>query len=201
MNSVGRMVLNSPARAGAQRRYVIPLLRRLAGPLDGAVVLEIGCGCGVGTELLLDQLNVGRVDAVDLDPQMVALARARLGDRARVDLGDMTRLDADDASYDAVVDFGGIHLVPEWRAAVLEIARVLRPQGRYLFEQIVGPAHRLFLPLATTHRVTGGFGRGPYLGALADAGLPATRVVRPRARALTGTVGDLIGVAIRDHPG
>ncbi|MHB8464109.1 MAG: class I SAM-dependent methyltransferase [Acidimicrobiales bacterium] len=197
MNLVGRMVLNSPARALAQRRYVVPTLERLRVRLDGCSVLEIGCGCGVGTELLLDHLGAGRVDAIDLDPKMIRLATARLDGRATVRLGDMTELVAPDETYDAVADFGGIHLVPEWRTAISEIARVLRPGGRYVFEQIVGPTHRRLLPVATGRRIPGGFGKEAYLGALADIGLGVETIVTPRALSITGTVGDLIGVAVK----
>ena len=197
MNYLGRMVLNSPVRAFAQRHYVIPRIEQLGANLAGCRVLELGCGRGVGTELVLDRLHAGSVDAIDIDPLMVRLAAARLKGRARVDLGDMTSLRHGDQEYDAVVDFGGIHLVVAWRTAVDEIARVLRPGGRYVFEQIVGPRHRRLLPVATGRRIPGGFGRDAYLAQLDAAGLTVTSMISPLALALTATVGDLIGVAVK----
>ena len=39
-------------------------------------------------------------------------------------------IEAAAATYDAVVDFGIIHHIPHWRAALAEIFRVLKPGGR-----------------------------------------------------------------------
>lgn len=110
-------------------------------------MLEVGCGAGYGTELILRRFAAARVDAVDLDPKMVSRARHRLagyGERVRLATGDMTdlraALDAADASYDAVFDFAIIHHVPDWRAALTEIARVLRPGGRFYFDEVTAAA-------------------------------------------------------------
>jgi ubiquinone/menaquinone biosynthesis C-methylase UbiE len=103
-------------------------------------VLEIGCGRGVGTELLLDVFGAARVDAFDLDPDMVAPATQRLaphGDRVRLWVGDATAIDAPDAHYGAVFDFGIIHHVPTWRDAIGEVRRVLRPGGRFFAEEML----------------------------------------------------------------
>lgn len=53
-------------------------------------------------------------------------------------------LDAQDASYDAVFDFGIVHHIPDWRNALAEVARVLRPGGRFYFEEVT--AHALARP-------------------------------------------------------
>src|SRR5207245_2589090 len=68
----------------------------------------------------------------------VALAQRRLARRdARVFVGDATRIAADDATYDAVFDFGIIHHVPQWRDALREIHRVLKPGGRFYAEEVL----------------------------------------------------------------
>jgi trans-aconitate methyltransferase len=41
-------------------------------------VLEIGCGRGVGTEIILERFGARRVFAFDFDPTMVKRARRRL---------------------------------------------------------------------------------------------------------------------------
>ncbi|RZS37513.1 methyltransferase family protein [Herbihabitans rhizosphaerae] len=78
--------------------------------------------------------------AFDLDPAMITRARRRLRDRdpASVDLsvGDVCAIDLPDHSVDAVADFGIIHHVPDWRRAIAEVARVLRPGGVLLFEEV-----------------------------------------------------------------
>jgi ubiquinone/menaquinone biosynthesis C-methylase UbiE len=129
MNALGRRALNSRQRVFVRRRYLLPAFRRLGGSLDGCGVWEVGCGRGVGMELI-SQAGALHVDRIDLDPVMIGLAKRRLGTRALVAIADISALPMPDASYDVVVDFGAIHLMPDWRTGLGEAARVLRPGGR-----------------------------------------------------------------------
>ncbi len=45
-----------------------------------------------------------------------------------------------DGSYDAVFDFGIIHHIPNWRDAIGEVSRVLRPGGRFFFDEVTAKA-------------------------------------------------------------
>ena len=68
---------------------------------------------------------------------MVELARKRLHHRpVSLSVGDVCDIHQPTASHDTVVDFGIIHHVPHWQLAVAEIARVLRPGGLLLFEEV-----------------------------------------------------------------
>lgn len=143
LNAVEKALMNNPVRAALQRRYEAPLLEHLGGRVEGGRVLEIGCGRGIGTEIILSRFGAGRVDAFDLDPDMVERARrrlARFGERVRLSQGDATVIAAEDSTYDAVFDFGIIHHVPDWRKAVREVSRVLRPGGRFFFEEVTSHA-------------------------------------------------------------
>lgn len=138
LNRIERAAVNNPVRAAHQHHREAAWFRRLAGgSLAGQHVLEVGCGRGVGSEVLLDRLGAARVTAFDLDESMVELARRRLHGRP-VDLsvGDACAIERPAGSVDTVVDFGIIHHVPDWQQAVSEIARVLRPGGLVLFEEI-----------------------------------------------------------------
>ncbi|MGP3920625.1 class I SAM-dependent methyltransferase [Nonomuraea sp. 10N515B] len=91
---------------------------------------EIGCGSGYGTKLVLEQFGAVQLDAVDLDPAMIRRARARLARYAghvRLAQGDASDLraafDAGDGPYEAMFDFAIIHHIPDWRAALAEVAR------------------------------------------------------------------------------
>ena len=147
MNRVETALINSAPRRALQRFYEAPLLTRLGGRVAGGRVLEIGCGSGYGTRLILDRFGAAAVDAVDLDPRAVTAAQRRLavyGDRARVVVGNVTHLaealNAADGRYDAVFDFAIIHHVEDWRAALAEVARVLRPGGRFFFDEVTATA-------------------------------------------------------------
>lgn len=144
LNRVEKALMNNPVRAAVQRWYEGPLLERLGGTVRGQRVLEVGCGRGVGTEIILERFAAGEVVAFDLDPDMVALARRRLrrfpANRVTVTVGDVTTIAAPAAAFDAVFDFGIIHHVPNWPDAVREVARVLRPGGRFFFEEVTRQA-------------------------------------------------------------
>ncbi len=139
LNALEFALMNNPVRAASQRWLETP---RLIGPrrsLAGKRMLEVGCGRGVGVEILLS-LGAAHVTGFDLDPKMVALAQKRLakyGDHAHVFVGDAEAIDAPDASFDAVVDFGILHHIPNWPQALKEIARMLKPGGTFYFEDLL----------------------------------------------------------------
>ena len=176
LNRFEKAMMNNPARALIQRHYELPKLLRMGGPLrPDAFVLEIGGGRGVGTELLLTRFDSAKVTAIDLDPHMVRLARRRLapfGERASVRVADATSLPFEDDSFDAVFDFGIIHHVPNWRAALDEVHRVLRPGGRLYAEEvleafILNPVWRRLL----AHPIEDRFDRAGFARAVDRAGL------------------------------
>lgn len=139
LNSLEFALMNNPVRAASQWWLETPLLIGPRSTLAGKRVLEVGCGRGVGIEVLL-AFGAAHVTGFDLDPKMVALAQqrvARYGDRARVFVGDAEAIDAPDSSFDVVVDYGIIHHIPNWRQALKEIARVLKPGGVFYFEDLL----------------------------------------------------------------
>jgi SAM-dependent methyltransferase len=158
---------------------------------------------GYGTQLILDRFGAETVDAVDLDPRAVAAARRRLaryGRRVRIVDGSATDLSAafaaGEASYDAVFDFGIIHHIQDWRAALAEVTRVLRPGGRFFFDEVTATAlarpsyRRLF-----DHPRQDRFTAGDFLAELARHGL------HPGEQWCTRVGADyLLGVAVRRDP-
>jgi ubiquinone/menaquinone biosynthesis C-methylase UbiE len=140
MNRVEKHLMNNPVRAAFQKWYEAPLLERLGGRVEGLKVLEVGCGRGVGTELILNRFGASEVRAMDLDPDMIRRARARLtgypAERLHLCVGDVTRMDAGEATYDAIFDFAILHHIPVWQDGVTEIVRVLKPGGRFFFQEV-----------------------------------------------------------------
>lgn len=164
LNQFEKALMNNPIRAFIQRHYEAPLLASLGDQVTGKRVLEVGCGRGVGTQIILERFGVREVDAFDLDPDMVAQANQRLTsyipDRVHVAVGDVTNIMVSDATYDAVFDFGIIHHVPDWQHAISEIRRVLKPGGLLFFEEVTRHAlnrwfYRTFLDHPTANRFSG----------------------------------------------
>ena len=176
LNRVEKALMNNPVRAALQRTYEAGTLERLGGRVDGQLVLEIGCGRGVGTEILLDRFGASRVLALDLDPDMLARAAQRLRrhipERVTLGLADAARLPVADESVDAVFDFGIVHHVPEWRSALAEARRVLRPGGRLYFEEVTRQAlDRWFYRTFLEHPRDDRFGPDEFVAELGRAGM------------------------------
>jgi ubiquinone/menaquinone biosynthesis C-methylase UbiE len=139
MNTIEKALINNPVRSLMLRRMAAGLLARAGTSLANKAVLEIGCGQGAGTEILLRHCGADRVVAFDYDPAQLAGARKRhyaYGSRkASLFQGDAARLPFADEQFDAVIEFAILHHVPEWQLAMKEIARVLKPGGLVLYEE------------------------------------------------------------------
>jgi ubiquinone/menaquinone biosynthesis C-methylase UbiE len=140
MNRIEKFLMNSGVRAAFQRWVEAPILLRLGGPVEGGNVLEVGCGRGVGTELILTLFGAKSVHAFDLDPDMVRRARRRFvgwdPNRVTLEEGDATAIRFPDGKFDAVFDFAALHHVQNWELALGEIRRVLKPGGAFYFEEV-----------------------------------------------------------------
>src|SRR5579875_2940544 len=115
------------ARGGADRAR--QLVRPLAPWLQADWTV---CDVGAGTGIVSAELSgmVARVAGIDLSPEMIRQAKARLG--GRVAVGNAERLPLAAASVDAVTFVWVLHLVGDPAAAMAEAARVLRPGGRVI---------------------------------------------------------------------
>jgi trans-aconitate 2-methyltransferase len=114
--------------SGPQQEWAADVLTRLNGVSPHATVLDVGCGTGRVTEMLLDRVPHGRVLAIDASPEMVALARERLGDRAEVWCEDVLELDLP-RPVDAVFSTATLHWVVDHERLWATLARALRPGG------------------------------------------------------------------------
>jgi ubiquinone/menaquinone biosynthesis C-methylase UbiE len=101
---------------------------------EGCRVLELAAGPG-GAGLAAAQ-RVGPSGTVllsDVSGEMIGVAARRAGGDARVSSAvfDQSVIDCEDAAFDAVICRHGLTFADDPVAAVAEVARVLRPGGRY----------------------------------------------------------------------
>lgn len=101
---------------------------RLAGVRRGQRALDVGCGPGALTRVLVDLLGADQVAAVDPSPPFVAAARERL---PRVDVREASaeELPFPDAAYDAALAQLVVHFMSDPVQGLREMARVTRPGG------------------------------------------------------------------------
>jgi len=108
---------------------------------DEADVLEVGCGDGNIWRENLERIPPGwNLTLTDFSPGMVDAARAAVGDRAEYAVADVQELPFPDASFDAVIANHMLFHVDDRPRALAEIARVLRPGGKFRATTI-GPDH------------------------------------------------------------
>lgn len=112
-----------------QQSWATDVLARLRGLAPDATVLDVGCGTGRVTEMLLELVPRGRVLAIDASADMVELAAARLRGRAHVWREDVLELQLDEP-VDAIFSTATLHWVTDHDRLWPALARALRPRGR-----------------------------------------------------------------------
>lgn len=104
----------------------------LLAPQAGELVVDLGCGTGNASRLVA--ARGAHVLGVDPAARLLEVARAAVtaeGSEVRFELGDAEHLPVPDGSVDAVVSVFGVIFAPDVPAAAAEVARVLRPGGRF----------------------------------------------------------------------
>jgi SAM-dependent methyltransferase len=160
-------------RAGQERR--LALVRRWAR-LDGARILDIGCGVGMYTEQF--RRFSPHVVGVELDLAAAAQARVRTPD---VVVAPAEVLPFADDSFDVVFSHEVIEHVQDDCAAIAEMVRVAAPGGRI----VLFCPNRLY-PFETHGHYWRGryrFGNTPLINWLPD---PLRNRLAPHVRAYTG---------------
>jgi SAM-dependent methyltransferase len=114
------------------------LVLKLAGPLSGKAVLDVGCGDGTLTTEFRHR-GASIVIGCDPDPRMIAKATARtMAERDAMSylLGRAEHLPFRDQSFDVVTAVTVLCFVEQKSRAVEEMARVLKPRGRIVIGEL-----------------------------------------------------------------
>jgi ubiquinone/menaquinone biosynthesis C-methylase UbiE len=150
---------------GAAYERTMGVWTRLAGdvflewlaPHKGLRWLDVGCGNGAFTELIMERCAPVAIEGVDPSDAQLAFARERPAARvAKFRLGDAMALPFPDSEFDAAVMALVIFFVPEPGKGVAEMARVVGPGGlvaAYAWDVVGGGLP--FEPIQAEMRVMG----------------------------------------------
>jgi len=117
-------------------RFLDQALLEVVDQAGLATVAEICCGRGEAFALLGPK--IGRGVGVDVSLSMLKAARSEHAGRPLAFVqGDATMLPLADGAFDSVFMLGGIHHVNQRSRLFAEIARILKPGGRFYFREPV----------------------------------------------------------------
>lgn len=182
------------------------IIADVAGVARGQRVLDVACGTGVLATACVERVGSdGEVVGLDPNDDMLAVARRK---PARVDWksGRAEALPFPDASFDRVVSQFGFMFFEDRVAALREMMRVLRPNGRLTiavcdaldhsagYATLAELLHRLF-----GHSVAEAF-RAPFalgdpallLSICSDAGISNAKVKRHDGNVRFASIADLV---------
>lgn len=162
----------------------------LAEPLPGQVCVDLGCGRGRDLVSLARKVGpTGQAIGLDASSRMVEAARARAEEEGLAQVTvrpcPLEALDLPDASVDWIVSNCALNHALDKRRVWAEIARVLRPGGRFVVSDIyavqpIDPAFR-HDPVAVAECWAGAETKPDYLGQIAAAGLVDVEILSERA--------------------
>ena len=123
-----------------------PRLLEALRPAAGETVLEVGPGTGYYTLSVAERLGAsGVLHVFDLQQEMLdhTLRRAAAGgiQNVRPQQGDARSLPYPDETFDAAYLVAVLGEIPDQRAALSELRRVLKPNGRLVVGELFGDPH------------------------------------------------------------
>ncbi|HHB80340.1 MAG TPA: class I SAM-dependent methyltransferase [Aliiroseovarius sp.] len=142
-------------------------------------VLDMAAGSGALDVRLSPR--AGTIDAVDISPKMVEIARQRAAEakvfNTRFTCAAIEDLTPPEFKYDAVLAMSILHLLDDWRGAIAKAYDLLRPGGLFISNThcIEGEKRRLKffvrvgVPLGIMPNLQV-FGKEAFLAAIRDAG-------------------------------
>lgn len=109
-------------------------------------------GCGTGTTAIHHAPHVQHIDAIDISENMLEIARGKARgagiDNITFTRGTLAEFNAEDASFDAVLGLSVIHLLPDRKAVIAEVARILKPGGIFVSSTVcLGHSYLRFIKL------------------------------------------------------
>jgi len=93
-------------------------------------------GCGTGSTAITHAPHVKHIDATDVSENMLQIARSKAAeegvDNVTFTRGTLLEFAARDSSIDVVLGLNVLHLIPNRKATLDEVARILKPGGAFV---------------------------------------------------------------------
>jgi SAM-dependent methyltransferase len=173
---------------GTDTRLLYERMRAVDDVPEGGSVLDIPCGGGVALRALTTEHRL-RYIAADIAPDMLVrteqVAHEHGLDQVVTEIADVENLQYGDGEFDLCLSFAGLHCFPHPDVATSEIARVLKPGGRFVGSVFLRDRGIRYEPMIIAGRLAGVM--GPSGGAadlerwLDDAGFSESRIDRSGA--------------------
>ncbi len=184
--------------SGAQKAVAEKLSAFLPPPVEVDSVLEIGCGTGHLTELLVHRFPLASIDAVDISGPMTDSARERIGNSGRVcfHVADARRF-RPGGTFSLVASSSALHWITPAEEIMDRIAATLKTGGNLVSALMVeGTLGELGAARASLFPHKSAPVRLPaveeILSAIAGAGLTLERYRFERLRQTCGSARELL---------
>jgi len=140
MGRFEKLFVNRPSHSRRVTEHAEKMLR-LAGFAPGQSYLDFGCGNGAAAVYLASKHGLD-VTGIDVDPEQIEAARAisKETTKARFLTVDGTKLPFDDNEFDFVATHKVTHHIPDWCEALLQMLRVLKPNGYLIYTDFAFPS-------------------------------------------------------------
>lgn len=139
MRRFEKLWVNSATRTRQVAKYAEKMLH-LVDFADGQKYLDVGCGNGVAPIYLAEKYGL-EVTGIDVDPDQIRVAQER--SKHLTNLRFMTidagKLPFQDDEFHIVATHSVTHHIPNWEDALVEMIRVLKPNGYFLYSDMVTP--------------------------------------------------------------
>ena len=124
--------------------YVLDEVIKKAIDISSPSLLDLGCGTGALSKMVLDEIPYCTLSCVDYSTEMVKVAKNRLGSKVDVVLGDVESLPFHDSTFDIAWCNDSFYHYPDPEKAIFQMWRVLKSGG----EIIVGDVWQSGIPRA-----------------------------------------------------